>query len=1094
MWRGKEGLYIWLAFQQLHSVLASPIVWRPSLIFPRSTSVMMLLSSTEGFSFCILLLPLLILLSSAPSSIDALTQDPNAVPDGANEVTNLPKPTIEVSTSSLLSPIVSTINQGNGTTSNTTTRVSPKGNTTTSPSSNGTLTATRPVPVNSTTLQTEAPYQNTTLLSTLSPSPLFPNSTFSVPPIGNSTSKSLITTSPSSEIPTVPLSSQTQFQNASTTKQPSSQEITETTQSSSSTSSGTNFIQPSSNITETKSSNGTLLIPPSISAGTTKSGLDFPHVIPTPPSASLHVPTEGWHPTKASAPVSSTTLTILPPAISNPPEDAPDIITSTLTAPPAAMFTEIVNNTDWKNNFWLTTSRGGGKTVVPVLVGCKHCGGKGAGMVLWNIPSLPKVSFQFPGFPGLPKFHFPSCAVKTVCPNTQTAGDGCSTTTSCAATATACGVTGTTSTSTPTSAPLHRVIPNGLGQDEEANEKVRTLLKSFNPNVPGAYRESGFVGVDFWMVALTKEQRDEVIALKLTGDPWVENDRIYTPFDEGPISDREENTKREEEIEQPINSSAILLPRDGTALLSRDEGLTGQRKASETLKFINWQEGHELEEYDDNYWFDKSSGKDIPVYVIDRGVNLGLAEFTKGSNIASRTRWIHAGPADQRREDAWDEKGKGHGTCMLSLIAGHKLGVAKNINPVIVRIAEPAKPWDWLEGVQLAMRDLSVGNTGSQQVKTRAIVLMSWQFPATGVDRPDDFDKWSAKMRLMLRMLELNGALILTGSGNHPVSEITNYPAVLGAEGGGGTALTKRIDSLLVVGAAELDGKIWNHVFSQTATDPKRNLPHLWAPSYEGNLCASVAGIKEYAGGTSLANAVAAGVAAYYLGLSSVADQIDTPLKFKEFLLEKAWIRPAAKAAGTDYRAVWNGVPFEAINAQKKTCQHMRRDEAPASGACQLAPSDGDTEPIGLPHNTKTNPPGVRPTGSPSNNSTGPSNSTGASPGVRPTGSPSNNSTGPSISTGASPGAPTQSDPRIPPGIDTSGLMGIGPIPTAVTSSGLSSGATTLSTATAAISPGPSTAPSGNGTTSMGGRCMEMQGCSPGAECPSYGEVRSDVT
>ena len=109
-----------------------------------------------------------------------------------------------------------------------------------------------------------------------------------------------------------------------------------------------------------------------------------PTVVPTvPPSISATIPT-----------------TIHPTAIV-------DSISSTMTTIPPEFSTEEATNTLWTANTWITTTVAGQTIVVPVLVGCNGCGGVHGGIILWNLPKLPWVSFQFPGFPGLPKFYLP---------------------------------------------------------------------------------------------------------------------------------------------------------------------------------------------------------------------------------------------------------------------------------------------------------------------------------------------------------------------------------------------------------------------------------------------------------------------------------------------------------------------------------------------------------------------------------------------------------------------------------------------------------------------------------------------------------------
>lgn len=88
-------------------------------------------------------------------------------------------------------------------------------------------------------------------------------------------------------------------------------------------------------------------------------------------------------------------------------------VTSTDTLPPPNLSTQLVTST-WTSNTWLTTTVGGQETIVPVLVGCAHCGGTGGGVIVWNYPPLPGVTFQFPKLPNgdiVDPFHLPCIPV-----------------------------------------------------------------------------------------------------------------------------------------------------------------------------------------------------------------------------------------------------------------------------------------------------------------------------------------------------------------------------------------------------------------------------------------------------------------------------------------------------------------------------------------------------------------------------------------------------------------------------------------------------------------------------------------------------------
>ncbi|KAL3593213.1 hypothetical protein FPOAC2_07507 [Fusarium poae] len=158
-------------------------------------------------------------------------------------------------------------------------------------------------------------------------------------------------------------------------------------------------------------------------------------------------------------------------------------------APEGFSSSTVSGHPEWTSNTWITTTSGDSSepTIIPVLVGCKKCGGSGSGIVLWNFPKTPDTWFKLPG---LPKFTFPcippGCSTppttsesnsndddgddeednepsSTTCTDKATVTDcfvACTTytgpagasitpecSTTCTATHTGCSVTGTTTTS-----------------------------------------------------------------------------------------------------------------------------------------------------------------------------------------------------------------------------------------------------------------------------------------------------------------------------------------------------------------------------------------------------------------------------------------------------------------------------------------------------------------------------------------------------------------------------------------------------------------------------------------------------------------------
>ncbi|CVL02518.1 uncharacterized protein FMAN_00034 [Fusarium mangiferae] len=91
-------------------------------------------------------------------------------------------------------------------------------------------------------------------------------------------------------------------------------------------------------------------------------------------------------------------------------------------APDGLAPTTVGGHPEWVSNTWITTTGDNSETtVVPVLVGCPGCGGKGSGIVLFGFPKTTGTWFKLPG---LPKFKFPCIPpFCTTSPDTPREGD-----------------------------------------------------------------------------------------------------------------------------------------------------------------------------------------------------------------------------------------------------------------------------------------------------------------------------------------------------------------------------------------------------------------------------------------------------------------------------------------------------------------------------------------------------------------------------------------------------------------------------------------------------------------------------------------------
>ena len=124
-------------------------------------------------------------------------------------------------------------------------------------------------------------------------------------------------------------------------------------------------------------------------------------------------------------------------------------------------------------------------------------------------------------------------------------------------------------------------------------------------------------------------------------------------------------------------------------------------------------------------------------------------------------RWIKVGGDQQPSDDSSVTEdgtgGKGHGTCMLSKVAGNLYGVAKKANPVLVRVPRGASPQDYLDGLSAITDDLETRTDKG----AKSVLVMPFYYP------PDTVGPgWMRLARIHLRWHASQGILPVAGSGN----------------------------------------------------------------------------------------------------------------------------------------------------------------------------------------------------------------------------------------------------------------------------------------------------------------------------------------
>ncbi|KAK4902065.1 hypothetical protein LTR27_000967 [Elasticomyces elasticus] len=315
--------------------------------------------------------------------------------------------------------------------------------------------------------------------------------------------------------------------------------------------------------------------------------------------------------------------------------------------------------------------------------------------------------------------------------------------------------------------------------------------------------------------------------------------------------------------------------------------------------------------HDPRYYFDESSGEGIRVYIVDTGVNLKHTEFDL---IRDRAKWIQVGIGEQAGENDC----KAHGTSMLSLVAGKTLGVAKNIDPIIVRMpcrgpGVAFSPSDWIDGL---------GAVNDQiDASTPSVVLMASYWPPKNFRGPVG-DR--APRGFLLRHLELlaslasKGAILVTGTGNGGGDTVDGLPANFGKPIIGATY----VPSLLVMGGVSADG---TNLYGNR--DIPNGLPHAYAPGSQITAADSnedfwaIGHPTKGTQGTSCSAAFTAGLAAYFLGLAKQGDLKENgspvatdPQSMKDFIVRKSWSRTDVQ--GIPRSGIWNDADLFAPSQQ----------------------------------------------------------------------------------------------------------------------------------------------------------------------------------
>ncbi|KAI4219561.1 MAG: hypothetical protein L6R40_008718 [Gallowayella cf. fulva] len=416
---------------------------------------------------------------------------------------------------------------------------------------------------------------------------------------------------------------------------------------------------------------------------------------------------------------------------------------------------------------------------------------------------------------------------------------------------------------------------------------------------------------------------------------------MWTLFWNAPLTQSQaDSIKKDPNVGSIAKSSTSFDPlmsySDTTSytMQKRNTGLTRQRNAVDEMRLLS--QPIDLNDFDHylryfkDYVYDGSAGSGVTVYISDTGANLANPEFTHGSNIASRARWLFGQGGGIVNTDETDISVKGHGSCMLDKIGGNKYGVAKRVNPVIAR-ASHSSAEAFLDTVRQITADYQQIYT-QDPTHARAILNLSWGYPPNELG--EGKDSWINEMRALLQGLISKGVTVIVPSGNKYANQfrqpIDSYPQLFAGESG-----NNGIPELLVVGGIHVyDGK-YGQLWERSAT---ADYVQVYAPSFAINCADGSGGLRNPAEttGVSMAAAQVSGMAAYFLGLSSLSDYLHDDdgrarvVKLKDFIIRAAWDRTDPDGL---LKAIYN-------HEDPRTCPaNQKRDGDEVGEPCRSSPT-----------------------------------------------------------------------------------------------------------------------------------------------------------
>lgn len=413
------------------------------------------------------------------------------------------------------------------------------------------------------------------------------------------------------------------------------------------------------------------------------------------------------------------------------------------------------------------------------------------------------------------------------------------------------------------------------------------MIQSVDPNFltskhPNCALEGG---VFFWLALLSPEQVEllrastlATVSVILPNAPWELGGLVSAHPAEMPIPGKIQRRR-----------SRSIQKREAV-------GVMRQLPAPIGLSFLSTAEGDSksVQLYD----YLSPAGEGIYVYMLDTGVDTSHQAFE-----STRIEWDWA--VDVRMEMTDDFSPpvvrnfmEAQGTCAASLIAGHGMGVTRNLERLVIVKINPTVA-SLLDGLGKVVTEVSSRNTQGLPSKGRVVVNL----PGAFTDKLEN-RQYSLRLGDLINVLvNIYQVIVVTAAGidvNTPnYVDINSWPSLLAAD-----------YNILSVGSVRptLDSLNGNR-FLWSKGGP---LLRVQGPGV--SLCAGRGQDVVEAEGGNVSQAIVTGLVAYFLSLPDIGNLLRSYENTPKALIRYMQTMSYAKSDGTE--SVWNGLSHDSNQAR----------------------------------------------------------------------------------------------------------------------------------------------------------------------------------